>query len=155
MSHKSFRKWLLQLENPNELFKDDSTTLLALADKYSKRGKIYEILRKHIDKEEFNRYSIWETVKGKFNSKEDPIELIKALSPILLRIEDRKISNEIRKLNNACINMPTEKEKPMWDKTIFNEKRNGLKILTPKIIKVYEEVMKYCQAKNGTLILKK
>ena len=155
ISHQTFRKWLLSSRTLPELFKNDSKVLLDLADKFSKRAKINDILHKYIDKNEFDRYSIGLHLNEKCSPGQDPVDLIKNLNSIRILISDSKLVNQISQLDLATSNMPTLTEKPFWDPNIYESKRIDLKKLTPAIIATYEKVKLYAQTnvgqeKNGT-----
>jgi hypothetical protein len=143
ISRKSFRKWLLSADNLSDLFKSDAGILKDLAEKYSLTGKIYEILNRHIETDEYEKFSIKLHLEGRKILAKDPIDLVKDLSSIQLRIKDQDLVNKIKELDSITVNMPTSTEKQFWDKKIFELKRASLEQLTPVIISTYNKVLEY------------
>lgn len=141
LSNSSFRKWLLTSPSVSEIFGSDSKTLKELADKFSMKGKIHEILIKHIDTNEFNRYKAKQYLDKNCHSGQDPLDLIRHLSSIASLLSNKSLIDKISALISLTNNMPALREETLWNHDSFAKKRSALPDLTTEIIETYKEVI--------------
>lgn len=140
LSKSSFRKWLMTADNLEDLFHSDAKNLRDLADKFSLTGKIFEILNKYIDKDEFKKFQLKVYLDKNCKSVQDPVELIRHLSSIAYLLPDKPLVHKISYLNEQTIIMPTLKEEKLWNSKAFTEKRSALPHLIPYIKETFDAV---------------
>ena len=151
LSRRSFRKWLLSSDSLTSIFKEDATILKKLADKFSLTSKIREIIEKHIDKGDFNKFTIRTTIQDLKDSTSDPIEIIYALSSVNDIINNESLNMDIRRLRSLVGSMPTLKQQHLWNKEAFLQKRLPLTNLEPEIFRVFQDTLSYSlDNTNGT-----
>jgi DNA primase catalytic subunit len=134
--HRTFRKWLLKHADLTTLFgKDDAQELKELIPLYSHVSKIRNILLKHIDLNELEKYSRYNFILQIINSEKDILETISELSTFSTRTKDDELLNYIIRLKSKYGNIPREIEKNNWNIEIYNQKRKQLDELIPIISK--------------------
>jgi hypothetical protein len=135
ISNKSFRKWLMALENEDHFFIDsDYHHLKALSVTFSCPAKIKSILQDYIDFQIVRTLVISKKFQQLVEEKEDILIKLQKLEALGQQLKDKKIIAYLKPYHKMFMDTPRLVEKENWNEKIFLEKRQIVMDLQEKIM---------------------
>jgi len=136
ISNRSFRKWLLRLDNDDGFFSEsDFVQLKTLAVIFSNPQKVKNILQDYIDKSIVEKLILTKRFQNLIEKDEDILIKLEKFGNIGKQLENRKIINFVKPYKEMFLSTPRLIEKENWNQEIFLEKRRIVEKYQNKIEK--------------------
>lgn len=143
ISNKSFRKWLLTLDNADVFFSEsDFKQLKTFAAIFSNPQEVKNILQNYIDKSIVEKLALTKRFQELIEKDEDILVKLEKFGNIGKQLENKEITDFVKSYKEAFLNIPRLTEKKNWDEDIFLEKRKIVDKQQKEIEKVFVKFYK-------------